>query len=573
MALALSPLVLPIRFYSGLSNQSIQAATSIAFSQSAAVIQPLIVSTSIAFSETASIRSTTRTWAGTSLLPDILPGPAYGSFSKGTTSSVAGATSIAFTATAQHNRMFAATSVDWSASVDLNGTGSVVGATSIAFSESAALKGSMLGSTSIAFSVSAALKGSMLGTTSIAFSEAVDLNGTGALAAATPIAFSESVDLNGTGALVGAEAIAFSESVTLITDALIGTTSIAFSESVTSIAKGKAESAVSIAFSESGVIGGGSLWDISPLVLPISRYSLGGGFKQAALQDTASIDFTTSATLTGTGALGGDQIRFSTTVEIIGPLFLWLRGNGQLQGATSIAFSETANLISLIASESIAFSVSATLKADGALAGVTSVAFSDSASVKITGGIDAAESIAFSQTGGLRTTRAAQGAVAFDFTSTGDANAKGSLAAITSIAFSEAVGSTFNQAKGGLFGATDIRFENPGQLFRSVSGSETIAFSTSARLRRNELADDQFALFVKSTLDNNPYWIPTNISNRVYAGTLISNQFRDRTVITDSHSQKVSLDNFPIGIPTKVIDKVFDTTIITTRKMIGLDIK
>ena len=38
--------------------------------------------TFIAFGTSADIRSPTRIWAGTSLFPDILPGPAYGSFSK-----------------------------------------------------------------------------------------------------------------------------------------------------------------------------------------------------------------------------------------------------------------------------------------------------------------------------------------------------------------------------------------------------------------------------------------------------------------------------------------------------------
>ncbi|KKK78514.1 hypothetical protein LCGC14_2842820, partial [marine sediment metagenome] len=97
--------------------------------------------------------------------------------------------------------------------------------------------------------------------------------------------------------------------------------SVDFTTSATLTGSGKLAAAVSIAFSESATVNRQTPWAISPLILPIRVYPFGEGEKRTALISTASIDFTTSATLTATGGLGGSKIQFSTTLVVIGPMF------------------------------------------------------------------------------------------------------------------------------------------------------------------------------------------------------------------------------------------------------------
>ena len=104
---------------------------------------------------------------------------------------------------------------------------------------------------------------------------------------------------------------------------------------------------------------------LSPLVLPVGQYDFTSEPKRTALISTASIDFSAAPTLTGPGTLGGSKIRANVTIDVIGDQFIWLEATGQLLGSADIAFSESGRLANLTATETVSFSVSATLTSPG----------------------------------------------------------------------------------------------------------------------------------------------------------------------------------------------------------------
>ena len=378
--------------------------------------------------------------------------------------------------------------------------------------------GAIQAAATIAFSESAALKGSMLGSTSIAFSATAQHN---RMFAATSVAFSDSATLT-SNKILGATSIAFSISAAPI-QPLVGTTSIAFSESAT--------------------LGGGSRWDISPLVLPASRYTFSAK-PPGTIKALAEIDFTTSATLTGSGGLGGNPIRATVTIDVIGPQFVWLFGTGALKGTPSIAFSEQAQLVSLQGATSIAWSVSATLTAGGALAGVASVAFSETGALRETLGIQGSTSVAFSESGIARNTGAAKSTVSIDFTSTG--KTKGTLASTAAIAFT-AAGDNFNEAKGELKGSLLVKI-GPPQTFGGLAGSVSgLLFSESARLRNLGQPDSKHGVFFAASfnLEVYPALLPSFLDpddpkDPIRAASF---GFSRRAVFNDTSYQSICMNN------------------------------
>ena len=439
---AVSPLILPIKPYVFSPPQALQAAASIDFSQSATLTADgaLQATASVDFSESGAI------------------------LAKG---QLQAADSIAFGQAAlilADGALEGATSIDFGQSATLSI--GIQGSTSIAFSESASLRGAgfIQAADSIAFSESAALLGGgdLSASTSIAFSESADLTGdSGAnLAAATDIDLSQTATVTATGSLASSEAVAFSVTATVTAEGqLIGSTSVDFSQSADA----------------SGLL---AAYAVSPLVLPITRYAFEA--KSTSLKTNEAIAFTHSATLTGTGGIGGDLIQGSTSIDLFG-FAVYLEGRGQLQGATSIAFSDQATLsASLNAQTSITFATSATLTADGALQASESIAFSETAGLTQDVNIQGAVSIDFSESASLTMFGRVQAGESVVFTEASTLTAKGQLAGSTNVAFSESVtGDVFARIKG----SAVIQFTNPGSLPRPILGSESIAFTATADLK------------------------------------------------------------------------------------------
>ena len=178
-------------------------------------------SADIAFSVSATTQSRTRNWAGTSLFPDILPGPLYGSFAKAPSGSVAGAVSIDWTTSADPSAtgaLLAAPSIDWSTSADPSADGDLAVATSIDWSTSADLVGDIqaIASATVAFDTSATLAAddAIVGSEAIAFDTSATALATGKAFASAEFAFEAAVALT-SNKIVGSTSIAFSESVDL----------------------------------------------------------------------------------------------------------------------------------------------------------------------------------------------------------------------------------------------------------------------------------------------------------------------------------------------------------------------
>lgn len=295
-------------------------------------------------------------------------------------------------------------------------------------------------------SVTLTATGELQGATSLAFSESVTGTRFGRRQASVSIDFSDTAAIQGIGPLAGSEAIAFSEQA--IINRLSASTSIAFSESVTPKATGSllASEVVDFLTSVSLTLGGGEAsYNISPLVLPVTRYAF--AVSSPSQFGNTSIDFSVSATLTAKAAVNPDAIRGSTSIADVFDAYVWLEGKGQLQAATAIAFSETANLNF------------------GNLAAATSIAWTNAGAVAGKGALQAAESIAFSEA----------------------ADIIGKLRAATSIAFSESVSA---KATGKLSALTVVRFLNAGMLIRPVFGSTSIGITATAGIQNKVTLPD-----------------------------------------------------------------------------------
>lgn len=507
-------------------NDSIQASTSIAFSQNATVTATgyLAYAGDIVFSESATLSGlvTKGAWQGSAIAPYVLPiapytftasgGPtqAATSIAFSETANLSGrggiqaSESVSFTASAtiealgvlQGAEQFSfsesasltarasiqgATSIDLSETAVLRAVGSLLASDSVTFSETASLTaiGQLQGSTSIDFSASGLMSTGLAGSVSVTFSENATLGGIGALSAAASFAFSESADLNATGQLSAAESIAFSENATLSGDSGISAnTSIAFSENATAQATGRLAAQAAIDFSESATASAtGSIAAATSIAFG-ENATLSGGLGIAA---ATSVDFTATGTLTARGALAS-----AISIEITDSGTL--AGFGDLAATTSIAFSESAAITGV----SVPFGGSAIapyvlpirpyvfspqpslIEAD------TSIAFSENATLTAIGALRASASIDFSESatisgGGIAAS------TSVDFSETANLTGVGRLAASTSIGFSESadIGAT-----GDLSATTALSWSETAQISATaeIQGATTIAFSTSANL-------------------------------------------------------------------------------------------
>lgn len=273
--------------------------------------------------------------------------------------------------------------------------------------------------------------------TAFAFSTSADLNATGELKGSTSLAFSEVGALT-LGRITGSTSLDFSASATY-SSPLIASPAIAFSATAIPSALVEIQGSTSIAFSESASFIGAPLFTISPLLLPTVRYETSVAIQ--ATKGSTSFGFTTDATLTGSGGLGGNRIFGSTNIDIF-DAFVWLVGKGELKGSASVGVVANAALAgSVLGSTSLDFTATGTIAALP-ISGIT-------------------------------------GATAVDFTNTGALQGKGQLQASTSIAVSTTGAA---RAVGVLKGATVIRFLNPGALIRFVEGGTSFGFTATGVL-------------------------------------------------------------------------------------------
>ncbi len=268
--------------------------------------------------------------------------------------------------------------------------------------------------------------------------------------------------------------------------AIAGATTVTFSESATLTGSGALQANTSVAFSENvtltGMIPKGD-WggsDLAPTVLPIRNYTFAAS--GGPIQGAATIAFSESATLSARGELQASAtIAFGENAT--------LTASGGLTGATSVDFSETATLSgtgALLSSESIAFGETATLSGRGSLqasssidftasgtlvqtglVGSTSIDFSESATLTGRGELQGSETIAFSESVSLSATGELQGAASVDFSESASLGGSGALTGAESIVFSE---SATLSGSGSLQASTSINFTATGELVQTGKG-------------------------------------------------------------------------------------------------------
>ncbi len=268
--------------------------------------------------------------------------------------------------------------------------------------------------------------------------------------------------------------------------AIAGATTVTFSESATLTGSGALQANTSVAFSESvtltGMVPKGD-WggsDLAPTVLPIRNYTFAAS--GGPIQGAATIAFSESATLSARGELQasatiafGENATLTASGALTGVTSVdfsetaTLSGSGALLGSESIAFGETATLSgrgSLQASASIDFTATGTLVQTG-LVGSTSIDFSESATLSGRGELQASETIAFSESVSLSATGELQGTASIDFTESASLGGSGALTGAESIAFSE---SATLSGSGSLQASTSIDFTATGELVQTGKG-------------------------------------------------------------------------------------------------------
>ncbi len=161
-------------------------------------------------------------------------------------------------------------------------------------------------------------------------------------------------------------------------------------------------------------------------------------------------------------------------------------GNDSIEAATSIAFSQTADLNAdgdLAASSAVAFAQTADLEGAGELGASQSIAFGETGDLGADGGLAASESVAFGQAGGLAGDGALAGSQAVAFDQTAALTADGLLAAATAIAFGETA-DLRNAAAGGIRATAEIAFVASPLLSAdgALVASEAVAFGQTGVL-------------------------------------------------------------------------------------------
>jgi hypothetical protein len=151
-----------------------------------------------------------------------------------------------------------------------------------------------------------------------------------------------------------------------------------------------------------------------------------------ALSGSANITFSSTGTLTGSGALSGSaSITFSSSGT--------LTGSAALSGTSNISFSSSGTLTGLGAlagSADLVFSASGTLGGLGALSGEANITFSSDGTLSASGALSGTASLVFTSSGTLTGTGALAGASFLSFVSTGTLGGLGGLSGAAQITFS-----------------------------------------------------------------------------------------------------------------------------------------
>ena len=456
---ALSPVVLPLRAYT--FRGPIAGSTSVGFTQTATLtgIQPTIAANeTIAVTQSGTVEGTGRLFISASL----------GFTASGTMQAegvLQAATSLAFTASARPVRdtQQGQTGFDIAASATLEATGRARALASVDLSTSGAVQAT----------------GFIQATPTVTVTPAPTITAQGALQGSTAVGFI-AVGQTQTGNLIGSEPIGFSATGNLL-------------------ANGQLQSSQDVSFLVSATLDSPGNYEVSPMLLPIRRYRIAARPPNA--QGQVSFDFVASATLTGLGGVGGDQIQGSTSIADVFTAFVWLRGQGQLQGAASIDFAASAAVLlgGIAANESIDTTATATATATGQLQGSVTIGFSESGSIDLIA--------------------AAQGSETISLTATGTVEATGSLQ-----------------------GATTIRFLNPGSLISPIFGSTSFGFTAAARPSGADFTRKAGQFYIKV--------LPDNLTITVAAESL--------TVVVEPESPtvKVTAQNDTITVPAPEVLEV-----------------
>lgn len=483
MRYSLSPLGLPISAY--FPSGAIQASTSIAISAAGTVPTPAVSydlsplglpitryvfppgliniegATSVALSDTAVITGRGTLVSGQSVAWSV-SGLLQGS---GQCQAVA---SLAFGQTADlqaKSDLQGATAITVGDAANLLGAGQLQGSATLAISATAFAKSTtaLVGSASFTLlsTPRATAQGELRALASSDVAVSATLQGDGGLQAATTLDVPVLAALSGNGQLQASATLGIVDSATLSTNNLFAAISIAWTATGSVDAKGFITASEAIGFNHLANLLSPSQRDMSPLALPIRRYSFQPG--QPAEQGSTSIAFTTAATLRGISSFPSN-LQASTTVAEIFNHAVWLEGRGQLQATATVGFSESATVTAgennVQAAESLAFTVSATLTADGELAAASTV----------------------------------------DWIATGTADLVRDANGSATVAFSDTVTLV---ATGALQAATTVRFLNAGMLIRVVEGSTSFGFSAFGRLSGGDFSkkDGQFYVRVLRETD------------------------------------------------------------------------
>jgi hypothetical protein len=265
---------------------------------------------------------------------------------------------------------------------------------------------------------------------------------------------------------------------TTATGAITGTASIGFSNSGTLTGSGALAGTAAMQF------GAGSstllgTGALSGTIALVFGYGSSALTGAGALAGTAALSLNVAGDVKGSGALLG-----TAAIELSGAAAL--TGIGELAGTAAITLTPSGTLDApsgaLEGSASLTLDGAGTLGGTGALTGTAALVLTGSAAIGGVGALSGAAALTLDGAATLSGTGALSGSTALAFDGTGTLRGTGALAGTSALELG-ATG-TLDQPSGAMSGTTALAFDGSGALTGTgvLQGSAAIAFSNSATL-------------------------------------------------------------------------------------------
>jgi len=194
--------------------------------------------------------------------------------------------------------------------------------------------------------------------------------------------------------------------------------------------------------------------------------------EDSPIAGTATVTFTPTGTMAGTGALAGTS---TLTLTPTGTM----TGAGALAGTSTLTFTLTATgqlLGQITGSSTLTFTPAGTMVGDGALAGTSTATFTPTGTMLGEGALAGTSTTTFTSAGTLLGAGALSGTVTIAFTDTGTTVGDGALAGTISVAFTP-TGTLTGSAPDALAGTSILTFTLTGTLTASGVGSTVVFFT------------------------------------------------------------------------------------------------